>query len=209
MKEKKLKRAFIINLVIFFILFVTLVTIFFYTNNSYNNSKTQVQKSKAQTASLIAKTSKVKSQIKDYKKYKELWKSIPKNKINTKIVKVTNVNSILNNIANIHNIKNQEIKMLIPKIIQESQFKKKTIDIYHTNGSINFNSYDDVRALKFLKEFSLSMPGHFIIKSLNIVKTKDYKNRDLIGISQGEDTIAALKVEAKFSWYSYRDAKNN
>lgn len=203
-KTQKLRRNIIINLLASLILLIILGLFFFYVLRSSSNNLREIQVIKMSTMQLKSKTIELEQKIKDAKKYREIWQEIELNKKIIKSIKIDEINKILKDTSDKYNISKTDIQVILPSELNEGIFLRKTIKTLHTTGILSFEALDDTKAILFTKEFFEQLPGYVIITSFKMSKSKSYSNQDLVAISSGASS-PALKVDIKFSWYTYRD----
>ena len=173
----------------------------------------QKKEIKAEVSKIESGAMQIKSQIMDLqneasetKKYKEIWKTISKNKKSTQGIKVDDMNDLLKKIADKYSVSKSKIQVILPEILSNGVFNRKTVQMNYSTATLNFESVNDTRALLFLSEFINALPGYIIIKSLELTKkVSSYSYQDLIDISIGKNTNTLVVVKIDFYWYSYKE----
>lgn len=207
MKVNKIRKKIIINFsysVIFAIIFAYVIH---YKNNQSENGKQKIEKIQQQTSSIKINTESLQQRIENVKKYKESWSTISDNKKSTGGIKIDDINSKLAKSAAKYNISNPQIKINLPEEMKDEVFNCKTIIVISSEIQLNFSALDDTKAISFISDFTNNLNGYVVIQNLEIKKTKDYSEQDLIDISSGKP-VNVIEGSVKFYWYSYKEKTN-
>lgn len=204
MKIIKLRRIIYVNFSIFAILLITILAISYKIYDIKSTSNQEIRTIKNETLSLKNEARKVRSQINDVKKYREIWDFTPYDKKSTAIIKSEDINQILDSVAQKHEINSHIIKMVLPVELKKGIFRGKAIKSFVADGELVFQAYDDIKAMSFIRDFTNQIPGNIILTSLRLKKTQPISNQQLLSISLGKNK-GLIEGKLKFIWYSYRD----
>lgn len=203
MKIIDLRKKNIINLSISGVLLLIFGGGVFYDIHQRNNLQSKVDKIKAETLQIQNEATDLQSKAAELSKYKQLWTKISDNKKITNGIKMDEVNAKMTSIAEKYSILPPAIKVTLPETLKDGLFDRSGIIVLLSTVNITFNAASDTRALSFISEFIESLPGYTVITNLQIKKTKDYSNQDLIDLSSGKSS-GAVSGNIDFYWYAFK-----
>ena len=142
--------------------------------------------------------------VAEAKKYKDLWKSIPRERKMLSGIKVEIINEIIAKTAANFKVDTGNMSLSLPENIDIDLFEAKTITTVASNVVMDINAINDIELINFLLALKEAIPGHIIFKSLEIKKDKEYSNEELSKISEKKFKFSTIgKVE--FIWYGYKE----
>lgn len=204
-KVSHLKSKIFFNFVTFVILAGTLGWVYSQLSKIKTTGEKEISELTSYLSSLKIKSADIEAKINDAKKYKQIWqKSSDKKKILDGI-KASDLNNIFLTLVEKHNIINHSIRISVPENLKSGIFDRQTLDIMLSTVSIDFEAINDVMAINFVKDFTDSIPGYYIINSFSIRKTKEggYQEADLVSISSGK-MISSISGKLDIYWYAFK-----
>ena len=187
------------------VILITLISIslamYVYINNSFLD---QYDKIIMDIADIKNKTQEIEQKTQQNKKYMEMWSKISQNKKSLEGVKVDDINKLVANIGEKYSITGTVFKISVPENFPSSVFKNDTISLLYTIGELTFKSFNDVKAIQFVNEFTKFLHGYAIITRFEFNKERDYEIKDYFDISTGR-TSGAIQGRLIFSWFVYKE----
>jgi len=203
MRIINLRRKIILNAFGSVFLIFSFAAVVFFIYKYKENFNIKVQEIKSSTINLKSKTIALQIKIDEALKYKKIWDNIDENKKNTQPIKMDEINKIIKESAQKNNIKSEIIQITVPTPIFGS-LARETLIVSSASGTLSFQAYDDISALKFINDFQNKIQGYAVITSVDFTKNKNYKPQDIIEISLGKGQ-GIINVKISFFWYSYKE----
>lgn len=142
--------------------------------------------------------------IAEAKKYKDLWKSIPRERKTVSGIKVEIINEVIAKTATNFKVETGNMSLSLPENIDIDLFEAKTIATVASTVAMDVNAINDIELINFLLALKEAIPGYVIFRSLEIKKDKEYSNEELSKISEKKFKFSTIgKVE--FIWYGYKE----
>jgi len=200
MKILNLRKKIIINSLITLILLAINGVVFFFYNNVEQASKAEIKKVEDQISGIKLRIKEIENKDAEIKKYKALWPTISEKRKYSGGIKIDDFNNVLADISKKYLITTENVKIDLPKIINQGVFKRETFDLYYTSVSINYFAISDVAAISFVEEFIASLYGYPVIVYFDMSKSKPYTAQDLSDISYGKSK-GSIAGKLEFVWY--------
>ena len=204
MKIDKLKKQIkysVISIATLVTLISVLLAMYVYINNSFLD---QYDKIIMDIADIKNKTQEIEQKTQQNKKYMEMWSKISQNKKSLEGIKFDDINKLVANLGEKYSITNTIFKISVPDNFPSSVYKNETISILYSIGELSFKSYNDIKAIQFINEFTKFLHGYVIITRFEFNKERDYEIKDYFDISTGK-TSGAIQGRLIFSWYVYKE----
>ncbi len=208
MKIELLRKKNIINFSSSLLLLSAFVASVIYSSYKNQDLSRKIEDLKSETSQIISQTQELQSKTMELKRYKTLWPTLTENKKNTAGIKMDDVNAKLAAMAEKYTIINPAIKVSLPENLSGGLFERSRINVLFTTINLNFEAVDDARALGFLADFSASLPGYAVLNRMDIVRSKEYTNQDLVQISVGKGG-GAIKSSVDISWYAFKEKEKS
>ena len=206
MKIALLKRNIYINLVIALSLMFCFIASYIGLKMQFNQLDKEISDTDSSITAINGKITSTKKKAEDLKRYLVLWNKLPKHKKKFTVFKAEDFNTIIDKLAQKHLLKVSQMTVPLPESLKlESDGLGVFINISHTEVTINFSTYIDSNVFNFVDELENQLPGFVVFKSIEIKKSREYKEDDFMKIANNEEPEAIFTGSIKFFWYIYRN----
>jgi cell division protein FtsL len=206
-----LKKKVVFSIIVTSIVFVGIMLMLFYRNYKIQQNNVDIKNIKSQISSLKNKSDNIEDQIKNIKKYKEIWITSESRRKDFDGIKIADFNQSFKLLTEKYKLFKPTIKISAPEILEKGVYNVQTLSVNLVNCQISFQSLTDRIAIDFINNFFTILPGYVVIEDLSMEKTKKdgYSNQDLIDISTGE-LKGLTETKVNFYWYFLkRKAQSN
>lgn len=206
MKIATLQKRIYLNLTLSLVILLAFGSSYFFVNKRHLGIIRQSDDSKAEAEQISQKIVDIKKKAEDLKKYRILWNKLPDSKKKFDGVKAEEFQALLDNLAKTHMLKVVNIAIPLPEALPLGDADKSPLNLFSTEVTITLNSHSDNEVFNFIEDLDNKIAGFLLFKSIEIKKSREYKEEDFIKIANNSpDFVPIFNVMIKFFWYSYRD----
>ncbi len=204
MKISTIQKKIAVNAIASCLLIFTASYGIYYNIKFVEKSEAEIKKIKSEIKKLEQERSHLESKAAEFKKYSQLWSELPDLKKRVEVIKSDKVNKSVAEIAKKHFIKKVDMKLSLPQKMSDGIFDRATIKVSYVRVDLSFSSLTDIRAIKFINDFTDTLTGQKIISEISISRDKEYDLNDLKKVSTGQ-AEGNIKTKAIIHWYNYED----
>lgn len=206
MKIATLQKRIYLNLTLSLTILLAFALSYFVVNARHLNIIKQSNDSKAEAKEISQKIVDIKKKAEDLKKYRILWNKLPDSKKKLDGVKAEEFQALFDNLAKTHMLKVVNIAIPLPEPLSLGDADNSPLNFFSTEVTITLNAHSDNEVFNFIEDLDNKITGFLLFKSIEIRKSREYKEEDFIKIASGiPDFVPIFNVIIKFFWYSYRD----
>jgi hypothetical protein len=206
MKIATLQKRIYLNLTLSLVILSAFASSYFFVNARHSNIIKQSNDFKAEAEQIGQKIVDIKKKEEDLKKYRILWNKLPDSKKKLDGVRAEEFQALLDNLAKTHMLKVVNIAIPLPEPLPLGDADKSSLNLFSTEVTITLNAHSDNEVFNFIEDLDNKITGFLLFKSIEIKKSREYKEEDFIKIANSiPDFVPIFNVVIKFFWYSYRD----
>jgi hypothetical protein len=206
MKIATLQKRIYLNLALSLLILLVFTSSYLFVNTRHLDIIKQASDSKAEAKQISQRIVGIKKKSEDLRKYRTLWNRLPYSKKKLGGVKAEEFQALLDNLAKAHMLKVVNIAIPLPEPFLLSDSDKSPLNIFSTEVEITLSSHTDNEVFSFIEDLDSKIPGFLLVKSIEIKKSREYKEEDFVKIATSNpDFVPIFNVIINFFWYSYRD----